>query len=214
MKNALQTFWIRRNLAIGVFLLISLIGALCLTLIPLRFSATSVITLSSKHDEPSQTILHSAEENVIRSREIMNAVIKTWNLTERPEFNPAFDKDRALTTRLMDHLLPTSDNLEQRITAQLNEELNVRFDRNTITFEYSSSSRHIARALANTIAQRYAKINHPKYGKEITEKAQLAKEFSTPSLGYALYCIAIIATLLSILSVFGLKPKTASKNLI
>lgn len=213
------SMWKHRNLGFGIFLTIFLLCLLYISFIPVKYTATAIIETkkSSTYITPPYLIEHVEDD--IRSKKILLHVARTYNLQDRHEFNISQDKNRAKLLRIYDYLtnrikVEQQTPLKERIVSQMRLEITLKeVKENVIQINYTSSSPHLARALANTIAQKYIELENPKVTKEIIQLSELPKNISSPNVISYLYCSALISFVFSVSTLLLIRlPKNADKN--
>ncbi len=223
-RYSLYDIWVRRNLALGIMIIVFVLGAVITSLIPLKFTATAEVKInpiSKKINEPSDiksdeekiTFLINQESDFIKD-DVIYKVIEQRKLLENASMNPEINHNRSVVTKYIYYLnslindagqspISPQERIRREIINNLKFEISNDF---ILTITYEGPYPHITRDVTDLLAKNYVWAKSSKMTKKIIKKPDLPDFFSTPDLFYAIYCTATIAFLFGVLGAIFIKP--------
>lgn len=215
----LLNLWIRRDFALGVFLLSLLAGSTFLAFQPVRYTARSELQFFPEYLEvnSSADILRTPVEPAaidqeilaeITSDEFLLPLISKHGFDRRAAFNPSLHPDTTLLTRWLESLkTPTNlgyehdpeKQLAYEIAKKIRKDISIEVSQsNVITFTFTSVTADLSAKVVNAIAESLKENNAVKGRKNIRTLAKTPETFSEPYITKTICYTALAGLFLGI----------------
>ncbi len=190
-KSAIRCLWVRRNFALGIALLVLLLGALFLSFQPLRYTATSVFTLipaDNAAELPAPKNIKDLIISIVHSDDFLLPLIEKHQWHQRAAFNPSLHPQETAYSRILEAFEQAKPvPLNQQIAEKIRRDTAITVKQDfTVQIAFTSVTPDLAPKVANALTEKLAAREMLDGSIKIRQIATQPEYFSEPKISATL----------------------------